>query len=155
MRKIGSITPKVCLNCGIVFEKNYKLSKKQWEKRKFCSTKCDKNSPMQKQKRSLKVSSKYQGSGNPGWKGGVTPVNKIEREKFKRLIQKQVLERDDYTYQICGQRGGELHVDHIQPFAEYVERRFDMENCRTLCRKCHYLITYHREMPLDSLWGLN
>ena len=47
-----------------------------------------------------------------------------------------------------------LMVDHIQPWAEYVELRFNMDNCRTLCQKCHYKITYGKEMPQEAeKWG--
>jgi 5-methylcytosine-specific restriction endonuclease McrA len=75
---------------------------------------------------------------------------------FRKTIQKQVLERDDYTCQICGQKGNELQVDHIQPWAEYVELRFDINNCRTLCMRCHYKVTYGREMPITvKKWGYN
>jgi hypothetical protein len=53
-------------------------------------------------------------------------------------------------------RGVNLHVDHIQPWAEYVEGRFDMNNCRTLCVKCHYKITFGKEMPETIIsWGHN
>jgi len=94
------------------------------------------------------------GSLCSNWKGGVTPINHIERNKFKFYIQKQVLKRDNYTCQICGVRGVRLHVDHIQKWSEYVEGRFCIDNCRTLCVKCHYKITFGKPMPKDSTWGL-
>ncbi len=93
------------------------------------------------------------GERSPRWKGGVTSAKRLDRGKFQRDIQKKILERDDYTCQMCNTRGGILHVDHIQSFAEYLERRFDMDNCRTLCVKCHYKITFKREMPQSSCWG--
>lgn len=93
------------------------------------------------------------GSKSPRWKGGVTPQNRMERAKFRETMQKQVLERDNYTCQICGARGCALQVDHIQPWAEYVEGRFEMNNCRTLCQSCHYKITFGREMPEGIKWG--
>ena len=93
---------------------------------------------------------------NPMWKGGIYPETRLARDLFKKTIQKQVLERDDFTCQMCGQRGGKLQVDHIQPWAEYVELRFDINNCRTLCMKCHYKITYKREIPSTvKTWGYN
>ncbi|MCR4290475.1 MAG: HNH endonuclease [Candidatus Scalindua sp.] len=45
---------------------------------------------------------------------------------------------------------------HIQKWSEYVKGRFDMNNCRTLCAKCHYQITFGKPMP-ESVqgWGHN
>lgn len=100
--------------------------------------------------------SQLKGSDNPRWKGGITPINKKERTKFIREIRKQVFERDNYTCQMCKNRGVHLQVDHIQPWAEYVELRFSMNNCRTLCDRCHYKITFGKEMPKEiKTWGQN
>lgn len=96
------------------------------------------------------------GENNPAWKGGVTSLNKLERKRFRNTILKSVLERDNYTCQLCGIRGVVLQVDHIQPWAEYIELRFNMDNCRTLCKSCHYKITFGREMPSNiKTWGEN
>jgi 5-methylcytosine-specific restriction endonuclease McrA len=92
---------------------------------------------------------------NPSWKGGTTPQNKIDRNRFRKTIQKLVFERDNYTCQICGQRGIELQVDHIQEWSECVELRFNIDNCRTLCKKCHYLITFNKPMETNKPWGNN
>jgi 5-methylcytosine-specific restriction endonuclease McrA len=96
------------------------------------------------------------GKNAPNWRGGITKQDRLERLRFQRTIQKQVFKRDDYTCQFCGERGGKLQVDHIQPWAEYVEGRFDMDNCRTLCMECHYKITFGRPMPSEiKSWGHN
>lgn len=89
------------------------------------------------------------------WRGGITSSERMERIKFRNTMQKQVFERDDYKCVFCG-TGGNLQVDHIQPWAKYVEGRFDINNCRTLCSSCHYKITFGREMPLEIKgWGHN
>ena len=90
------------------------------------------------------------------WKGGITTKDKLERIKFRKYIQKKVFERDNYTCQICDEQGGKLQVDHIQSWAEYVELRFNIENCRTLCQECHYEITFKKPMPQTiKTWGHN
>ena len=95
------------------------------------------------------------GKGNHNWKGGVSSKNEKDRIEFKRYIQKEVLKRDGYTCQLC-RKGGSLQVDHIQSFADYVDLRFSMDNCRTLCQKCHYELTYDKPMNKSSkLWGNN
>lgn len=75
---------------------------------------------------------------NPNWKGGVTPFNRALRGTAKYLEwRKKVFERDNYTCQLCGQRGGELQADHIQPFSKFPELRHELNNGRTLCVPCH------------------
>lgn len=90
---------------------------------------------------------------NNNWKGGITPTTLLERDKFDRLLRKDVLKRDNYTCQMCGVRGGNLHVDHIQAWEDFVELRFTMDNLRTLCVECHYQITFLKPMPKNSKWG--
>jgi len=93
---------------------------------------------------------------NPNWKGGSSSKNRLERIRFRKQIQKSVLERDNYTCQMCGERGCQLQVDHIQSWSEYVELRFNIDNCRTLCMNCHYKITFGREKPEGvNAWGHN
>lgn len=94
------------------------------------------------------------GELNPTWKGGVTSYNKMERKRFRKTVLQKVLERDSYTCQMCGEIGGFLQVDHIQPWSDCIEGRFNIENCRTLCMRCHYYITFGREMPNNiTNWG--
>lgn len=88
------------------------------------------------------------------WKGGITPESKKERSRFLKYMRKKVFERDSYTCTFCFTRGETLHVDHIKSWAEFPELRFQLENCRTLCRRCHFEITFGYPMPEESTWGL-
>jgi 5-methylcytosine-specific restriction endonuclease McrA len=101
-----------------------------------------------------KMSITHRGISSEEWSGFGTEDNKLSRNAFVRTIQKEVLKRDNYTCQLCGQVGGRLQVDHIQSWAQYVELRFNMDNCRTLCQKCHYKITYGKDIPKGKeKWG--
>jgi len=113
-----------------------------------------KHSTETKKKIGDKSKGRCAGNKHPKWKGGITSQEKIERNKFRWYVQKKVFERDGYTCQLCGDRGVILHVDHIQKWSEYIQGRFDINNCRTVCRSCHYFITFNRQMPIDSKWGM-
>ena len=93
------------------------------------------------------------GENHHKWKGGITSDNKKEREKFRTTIIPQVLKRDDYTCQSCGEKGCVLHVHHIKSFVGYLDGRLDIDNCITLCRSCHYFVTFNKVMPEKSKWG--
>jgi 5-methylcytosine-specific restriction endonuclease McrA len=96
------------------------------------------------------------GEGHWNWQGGITTENEKQRVRFKKYMRKSVLDRDDYTCQKCGVKGGDLQVDHIKSWAKHPELRFNEDNCRTLCTPCHYEITYNKKMPdTTEAWGHN
>lgn len=84
----------------------------------------------------------FRGPNNPNWRGGVHAQNATERKVFQTSAEyvswrRSVFERDNFTCQHCGVRGGELHADHIKPFATHPQLRTDLSNGRTLCVSCH------------------
>lgn len=82
------------------------------------------------------------GSRHWAWKGGVSPINKRIRVSSEyKVWRDHVFQRDNYTCQSCGKRGGWLEADHIFSFADYPQLRFDISNGRTLCRPCHRKVT--------------
>lgn len=83
--------------------------------------------------------SQYQlGENGPNWRGGIYPENKkARRGKEYSEWREFIYDRDNYTCQDCGQRGGELHAHHIFPFAAFPEHRLETWNGTTLCEKCH------------------
>ena len=106
---------------------------------------------LEKMSRSMK--GKFSKEKHWNWQGGITTQYRADRIRFKKEMQKLVFERDNYTCQMCGSKSN-LHVDHIQSWAEYVELRFSMDNCRTLCKSCHYKITFGRPVPDKNMeWG--
>lgn len=78
------------------------------------------------------------GSKSPHWKGGITPINSAIRTSVQYLNwRKHVFNRDDYTCQVCGHRGGKLQVDHELSFSNFPALRFEILNGRVLCLPCH------------------
>lgn len=70
--------------------------------------------------------------------GSKTPKRlSIYKSLEYRLWRESVFERDNWTCVWCKIRGGELHADHIKPFAYFPELRFAIDNGRTLCKPCH------------------
>ena len=115
----GIITCKIC---GDSFkERSYK--------QQYCSFRCS--------GKAKKWVIKY-GVDNPTWKGGISPIHAIIRQSLSYKEWRQgVFERDHYICQHCGQLRGYIEADHIKPFANFPELRFDISNGRTLCHECH------------------
>lgn len=105
--------------------------------------------PLSKEEKSKHLSEANSKKGK-----GITPTNRLERTRFTKSVGLRVMERDNYTCQICNKQSRYLHVDHIKPWSDYVELRFEADNCRTVCRPCHYYVTFKRKMPFDSRWGI-
>jgi 5-methylcytosine-specific restriction endonuclease McrA len=90
---------------------------------------------------------------------GVVTQHQIDRalRYCKEAIEwrNAVFERDDYTCQRCGERGGYLEAHHDLPFAYFPEQRFELLNGMTLCRPCHDLtrIGHKRLRAIYALQG--
>ena len=72
------------------------------------------------------------------WKGGITPEqNRIRHCGEYKAWRKKVFERDRYTCQKCGVRGGRLRAHHKKAFSKYPALRFAVSNGITYCESCH------------------
>lgn len=97
-------------------------------------------------RRKISDAHKQRASQHHLWQGGITAEHKRIRKSVEfKLWREAVFARDNWTCQHCGERGTELHPDHIKPFATHPELRFDINNGRTLCKACH--------MKTDT-WGI-
>lgn len=115
---------KQCIIC----QKEFWVKPSHSKKRKCCSRKCS-----NKWKRESKM---FAGENNPAWKNGITELTRgIRRSPQYYQWRKSIKERDKCCV-ICGS-DKQLHVDHIKPFKEYPDLRFDIENGRVLCWDCH------------------
>lgn len=154
----GAKIDLVCVVCGDGFTTypNY-----NGVERKYCSVECSSKCAQRVQKISKantgkrptaetlkKLSESHIGVNagplHPKWKGGISKIGQMLRgsKEYARWRQ-SVFERDDYTCQLCGERGGRLQADHYPfPFSKYPDKRLDLDNGRTLCRSCHHHVTY-------------
>jgi 5-methylcytosine-specific restriction endonuclease McrA len=95
----------------------------------------------EKTKEKLKVLNRKnakRGEASPCWKGGL----RSERKKAMGSFQYKdwriaVFKRDKYTCVLCKAKGVYLEADHIKPWCNYPELRYDIDNGRALCKQCH------------------
>lgn len=130
---------------------------KYYEQKRFCSAKCrsltlpmpprpdqtgftpwNKGLSKLTDKRIAKISHDRAGDKNWRWAGGVSKAYKTAwGTSVHKNWRKKVFERDNYTCQICGVKGGVLNADHIKCFAHHEGLRYELDNGRTLCVDCH------------------
>ena len=99
-----------------------------------------------------KQSVSHRGRKSYSWEGGITSLNLAIRRTYKyRLWRSDVFTRDNYTCQLCFDKGVFLEADHIKAFclilkennirsiedALKCEELWNINNGRTLCKKCH------------------
>lgn len=61
-------------------------------------------------------------------------------------LRQMVLERDNWTCQICGKTSKEaqLHCHHTDPVRQHPMFQNDMDSCITLCKECHKMVHSRR-----------
>ena len=111
---------KVCEFCGSEFNDEHRDSR-------FCSRECYAGY--------LKT---LTGVKSPKWEGGKTSESKCRRTRAEyKQWRRAVFERDNYTCQKCGKRGGFLEAHHIKEACNYPELIYDVNNGICLCHECH------------------
>ena len=149
-KKLSDYKCKKCRNCFLqtLKKEGNPAWKGGWENKLPNCINCNKKLTKFEYKRCKKCFHKYfSGEKNNFWKGGITPLNKRLRTSQRYLKwRKNVFERDNYTCRKCDKKGCYLEADHIKPFAQFSELRFDINNGRTLCKPCHREITFGEKL---------
>lgn len=130
-----------CVECGEPFEALRWLSPRP----KYCSLACTrKAAPWAKS-----------GKDHPNWKGGKAfSENGGHRYDDARIAFRSVVfERDNYTCQDCGERGGRLNAHHMFTWRDFPELRFEVWNGETLCLKCHKERHKGERQPVNAAAG--
>lgn len=122
----GSVSVN-CNWCGSEFQKQ----KRRYEidERHFCDGECYGNWR----------SENLRGENNPSWVEG----GGRDREIYTEQEREEIFERDDYTCQDCGQKGGQIQAHHLIRVSEDKNKSHDIDNGVTLCTDCH--IERHEE----------
>lgn len=116
----GTKSNRVCVICG----QQFKSSAPQ----KTCSVKCH----------SVLKSELQRGEKSHRWQGGKTLATSIFRGSLEyKNWRSAVFQRDDYTCQLCHDRGGKLSAHHIRLFSQHPELALEVANGITLCWQCH------------------
>jgi len=154
IRQRKSIIIKYCICGKQLFRYNYS------GKCKSCGTK--ESYKLNKRKRL-----NYEGSKNPNWKNGFTPIyKKIRNNKLYKILIQEVLKRDNYTCGMCNKIGNKLHAHHKLLFS-FIVKLYDIKTLKqafickllwdknwlvTLCDKCHQTIhpEYNVEIKVKS-----
>ena len=77
------------------------------------------------------------------WKGGITPEQLKIRHSFEmNMWRRDVFIRDEFTCQSCGTKNIYIEAHHIKSFSKYPKLRFELDNGKTLCKKCHKKIGF-------------
>ena len=82
------------------------------------------------------------GENHHAWKGGITKIaHKIRTSLAYRQWRLTVLERDNFTCVLCGYiscKPKDMRADHVKPFHQHPELRFEVSNGRALCVPCDH-----------------
>lgn len=148
-----------CKKCGSKWQKRTDMLDK-WKGYCFdCSHELKHSTELQKEKCRLNL--KRQRVLNPekyrvvpkkrdkhwNWQGGKTSIHMAIRQSLEyKQWRTSVFTRDGFKCVVCG-CGGQLVADHIKPFHLFPDGRIDVDNGRTLCKKCdkEYGYNYFRD----------
>ena len=117
-----------CDYCNKEFETTPSKSKLH-PNHNFCSMSC-----------SNKFNAK-KGEDNPNYNPNLTDEERAVKRTYTEYGEfvKKVLERDNYTCQLSGKRGGKLEVHHLNSYNWDKEHRTDIDNGITLTKEIHRL----------------
>lgn len=96
---------------------------------------------------------KYAGPNSPNWNPNLTDQDRRERRdnRYHDRWKKSVKRRDNYTCQISKLKGISLDVHHLYSYADFHDKRYEVNNGITISRKLHtkfhQLYGQHNNVP--------
>lgn len=90
-----------------------------------------------------KTGLRYCGSNSHLYKPELSDEDRAKwRDKKVKEWRREIFKRDDYTCQICKERGISLAAHHLNCWSSFPDERFDLENGITLCANCHSIFHF-------------
>lgn len=77
------------------------------------------------------------GKNNPAYINGEYCSGKKPSRKGWKKVRREVLKRDNYTCQKCGKTKKEIRIDVHHKIPYRICKEHKVENCVSLCIKCH------------------
>lgn len=95
------------------------------------------------------------GEEHYNWKGGKkTEPDRIRYSPEYKIWRFDVFQRDWFTCQTCGDRGGRLQAHHIVAVKKDLSRILDVGNGITLCYDCHLSVLGVEEQYESLFFGI-
>lgn len=89
------------------------------------------------------------------WQGGKTSkAMTVRNSREYGAWRTAVFERDDFTCNLCGERGGRLTAHHIRTFAKHPELALHVWNGITLCWPCHSGLAWKEEQYEERFFAV-
>ncbi len=90
------------------------------------------------------VGKKAGGSGHWNWQGGkASGRQKRSADAEHREWSTKVITRDNYICDNCKSDSGTKYAHHLDGYKDNPEKRYDLKNGVTLCKRCHLLFHAH------------
>lgn len=161
---------KQCENCGVIFISKYRVTRKYWDKRRFCSEVCmgiSMKGKLPKNHEALckmsrteatkqKMSEAQSGEKSFRWNPDRSAVTHNRRNDGEYLQwRKKVYLRDNFKCKIAdADCSGRIEAHHVLGWAEYVELRYEVNNGITLCQVHHPLKRAEEKRLIPYFMGL-
>lgn len=132
-------TRKILKELGVLLTISEYAKRRIGEKNSFFG---QKHSDFNKQRQSTFMKSRL-GVLNPNYKNGkyIRRPRDFKNAEFTK-VRNRVFNRDNYTCQITGIKGGHLHAHHLIPYWVCPEAFYDMENIITVTTEVHISICH-------------
>jgi hypothetical protein len=97
------------------------------------------------------INPEHFGARIKSYKGGITPLHtRIRHCEKGAMWRRACMERDDYTCQKTGQRGGKLEVHHVKRFSEILEEFLSLNSDLDPVNDCDSLFDISQRY--DPFW---